>query len=86
MFKLWVIIIIVRFSFIIRLCSRLSRWVCIDIFSLLVGLFINISFGCVIRLWVICKCCCILLEKVVGRLSIWLVGIFIFFSYFCVVV
>lgn len=80
------IIIIARFSFIIRSRSRSSRRVCIDIFSSSVGLFINISFGCVIRLRVICKRCCISSEKVVGRSSIRLAGIFIFFSYFCAVV
>lgn len=81
MFKLRAITIIVRPSLIIRLCSRLSRWVRIDILSLLAGLLTNISPGRAIRPWVTRKCRRTLLEKAAGRLLTWPVGTLILLSY-----
>lgn len=58
---MWVESMMMMFLLIFE--SRLQNWLCFLGFSLVVGLFIMISWGLLMRYCVMLKCCCILLEQ-----------------------
>lgn len=58
--------------------------VCIDKFSVEIGLFVIINLGLVVIVWVMFKCWCCLLENLWGYLYNVFFGIFIIFNKFLI--